>query len=69
MKKLLLFAALLGPLAPLAHAQTTYPGNAVLGGTMTVQGNAFSVGGSTFSVLAGTVNVGGLLKVSPAGIQ
>lgn len=44
-------------------------GEGVIAGTMTVQGNAFSVGGSTFSVLAGTVNVGGLLKVSAAGIQ
>lgn len=47
----------------------TIGGQSVIAGTMTVQGNAFSVGGSTFSVLAGTVNVSGLLKVSAAGIQ
>jgi hypothetical protein len=47
----------------------TIGGQGVIQGTMTVQGNAFSVGGSTFAVLGGTVNVGGLLKVSAAGIQ
>ena len=31
-------------------------GQAVIGGTATVQGNAFSVGGATFSVSGGTVS-------------
>lgn len=60
---------------PTAHADISDSGNLTIGGqgviqgSMTVQGSAFSVGGSTFSVLAGTVNAGGLLKVSAAGIQ
>lgn len=44
-------------------------GQAAFGGTVTVQGNAFSVGGSTFSVNQGSVSIGGLLKVSAAGLQ
>lgn len=47
----------------------TIGGNGVIQGTMTVQGGAFSVGGSTFAVLGGTVQVGGLLRVSNLGIQ
>lgn len=69
MKNLFMFAAVFGLLAAQAQAQTTYPGQMAVVGTMTVQGNAFSVGGSTFSVLAGTINAGVLLKVSAAGIQ
>ena len=69
MKNLFMLAALLGLLAIGAQAQTTYPGQMAVVGTMTVQGNAFSVGGSTFTVSAGTINAGVLLKVSAAGIQ
>lgn len=47
----------------------TIGGTGVIQGTMTVQGNAFSVGGSTFSVFSGTAQVGGLLRVSSRGIQ
>lgn len=47
----------------------TIGGNGVIQGTVTVQGNAFSVGGSTFSVSGGTVQVGGLLRVSASGLQ
>lgn len=47
----------------------TIGGNGVIQGTMTVQGSAFSVGGSTFAVLSGTAQVGGLLRVSGQGIQ
>ena len=74
MRTIYLLALLLG-CAGTAHADVSDSGNLSIGGqgvvagTMTVQGNAFSVGGSTFSVLAGTVNTGGLLKVGAQGIQ
>lgn len=74
MTKRFLIIIMLGMTIP-AHADISDSGNLTIGGqgvivgTMTVQGNAFSVGGSTFSVLSGTVNVGGLLKVSATGIQ
>ena len=44
-------------------------GQGVIVGTMTVQGNAFSVGGATLSVSGGSVNLGGLLNASSAGIK
>lgn len=73
--KILTLLAIFTSLAGSAHADVSDSGNLTIGGqgiiagTMTVQGNAFGVGGSTFAVLAGTVNVGGLLKISAAGIQ
>jgi hypothetical protein len=73
MRPLTLILSLL--IAPAARADLSdsgnlnIGGNGVIAGTMTVQGNAFSVGGSTFSVSAGTVQAGGLLKVSAAGVQ
>lgn len=76
MARTILLLCLLSALrVPSAYADVSDSGNLTIGGqgvvagTMTVQGNAFSVGGSTFAVLAGTVNVGGLLKLSAAGIQ
>lgn len=68
---LVAFAALATP----ARADVSDSGNlniggqAVIGGTMTVQGSEFSVGGSSFSVSAGTAQVGGLLRTSSLGIQ
>ena len=59
----------------LVHADISDNGNltlsnqAVVQGTMTVQGSAFSVGGSTFSVAAGSVTLGGPLNAAPSGIK
>lgn len=47
----------------------TIGGQGVIQGTMTVQGSAFSVGGTTFSVAGGSVTLGGQLNVSAAGIK
>jgi hypothetical protein len=47
-----------------AVVRLTTPGdNAVVQSTLTVQGNAFSVGGSTFVVSGGNVSVGGQLNI------
>lgn len=74
MRTFILLSALMG-LTAVAHADISDSGNlsiggqAVISGTMTVEGNAFSVGGSTFAVSGGTTQVGGLLKISSQGIQ
>lgn len=47
----------------------TIGGDGVIQGTMTVQGNAFSVGGATFSVSGGSVTLGGRLNASPEGVK
>ena len=68
--KVLGIAALVVLGAASAHADISDSGNltiggqAVIAGTMTVQGGAFSVGATTFSVNAGTVSVSSVLKAS-----
>lgn len=47
----------------------TIGGTGVIQGTMTVQGNAFSVGGATFAVAGGSITLGGLLNAGTAGIK
>lgn len=47
----------------------TIGGTGVIQGTMTVQGNAFSVGGATFSVSGGSITLGGRLNAAAAGIK
>lgn len=47
----------------------TLGGQVVVQGTATVQGNAFSVGGSTFSVAAGSITLGGRLNAAAGGIK
>jgi hypothetical protein len=47
----------------------TIGGTGVIQGTMTVQGSAFSVGGTTFTVAGGSVTLGGRLNASAAGIK
>lgn len=47
----------------------TIGGQGIIQGTMTVQGNAFSVGGTTFSVSGGSVTLGGRLNAAAAGIK
>lgn len=47
----------------------TIGGQGIIVGTMTVQGNAFSVGGTTFSVAGGSVTLGGRLNAAAAGIK
>lgn len=47
----------------------TIGGNGVIQGTMTVQGNAFSVGGATFSVAGGSITLGGRINAAAAGIM
>jgi hypothetical protein len=70
MKRTTILALLVFATTPRAGADSSDSGNwtvvgqAVIGGTMTVQGGAFSVGGSTLSVSGGNVGVGTL---SPAG--
>lgn len=62
-------------LASAAHADVSDSGNlsiggqGVIAGTMTVQGNAFSVGGTTFSVAGGSITLGGRLNAAAAGIK
>lgn len=74
MTRMILLLLTLG-IGATAHADVSDSGNLTIGGqgiiqgTMTVQGAAFSVGGSSFAVSAGTVQVGGLLRVSSQGIQ
>lgn len=58
-----------------AHADISDSGNlaiggqAVIAGTTTIQGSAFSVGGTTFSVAAGSITLGGRLNAASAGIK
>lgn len=66
---LLLLLALPGRADVVDGGSLVVASQGVVGATMTVQGDAFSVGTSTFSISYGTVTVGGLLKVSSAGIQ
>lgn len=47
----------------------TIGGTGVIQGTMTVQGSAFSVGGTTFSVAGGSITLGGRLNATAAGIK
>ena len=44
-------------------------GNMIVGSTLTVQGNAFSVGGSTFVVVGGKVGIGVAAPTTPLDIQ
>lgn len=67
MKKLLVSIVFLA-CSP-AYADISDSGNLVIGGTATIQGNSFSVGGSTLSVSQGTVTAGGLLQLSGSGIK
>lgn len=74
MKRLILLPLVLG-LAISARADVSDSGNLTIGGTgviqgtMTVQGAAFSVGGTTFSVAGGNVTLGGRLNAAAAGIK
>ena len=71
----ILLAALLSAVALSARADLSDSGNltiggqAVVAGTMTVQGSQFSVGGATFSVAGGSVTLGGRLNAAAAGIK
>ncbi len=47
----------------------TIGGQGIIQGSMTVQGSAFSVGGTTFTVTAGSVTLGGPLNMAAAGIK
>lgn len=74
--KLRVFALMLGlAVGPAAHADVSDSGNlsiggyAAIGGTMTVVGSEFSVGGSSFAVSEGTVQVSGLILPSNVGIR
>ena len=49
--------------------QAVVSGQAIVVGTMTVQGSAFSVGGATFTVAAGSITLGGQLNAASAGIK
>ena len=61
--------------ASMAHADVSdsgnlsIGGNGVISGTMTVQGSAFSVGGTTFSVAGGSATFGGIINAAAAGIK
>lgn len=71
--KALILVALLAAI-PKAYADVSdsgnllIGGNGVFGGTMAVQGNAFSVGGATFTVAGGSITLGGRLNAAVAGI-
>ena len=58
-----------------ARADIADSGDLIIGdhatvvGSMTVQGNAFSVGNTTFSVAGGSVTLGGRLNLGAAGIK
>lgn len=67
MKTLMTVLALLCPTS--AWADISDSGNLVIGGTATIQGSAFSVGGSTLSVALGTITAGGLLQLSVRGVK
>lgn len=75
MTKKILLALVLGLTAASARADIsdsgnlTIGGNGVIQGTMTVQGNSFSVGGVTFTVAGGSVTLGGRLNAAAAGIK
>jgi hypothetical protein len=69
MKKLFLVVGIILALAPAARADISDSGNGVIGGTVTVQGNAFSVGGSTFVVNSGSITLGGPLNAASVGIK
>lgn len=60
---------LLRLLAVVACADISDSGNLVIGGTATIQGSAFSVGGSTLSISMGTVTAGGLIQLSSQGVK
>jgi hypothetical protein len=47
----------------------TVGGQSVIAGTSTVHGNAFSVGGATFSIAGGSITLGGRLNAAAAGIK
>lgn len=67
MKRIILLICL--AISTPAWADISDSGNLVIGGTATIQGNAFSVGGSTLSVSLGTVTTGGLLQLSNSGVK
>lgn len=74
MTRIILLLSVLG-LAVVARADVSDSGNLTIGGTgviqgtMTVQGNAFSVGGATFSVAGGSITLGGAMNAASAGIK
>jgi hypothetical protein len=67
MKRIAILALVLAPCP--AHADISDSGNLVIGGTATIQGSAFSVGATTFTVAAGTATIGGLLQLSAQGVK
>lgn len=68
MIKQILLVMILG-IAASARADVSDSGNLTIGGTGVIQGNAFSVGGTTFSVAGGSVTLGGRLNAAAAGIK
>lgn len=74
MTRLILLGIALGLSAPARadlsdSGSLTIGGQGIIQGTMTVQGAAFSVGGTTFSVAGGSVTLGGRLNAAAAGIK
>lgn len=62
-------AALLVVISSPAQADLIETGQMIVGGTTTVHGSAFSVGGSTFVVAAGSVTFGGRINAAASGIK